>query len=94
MSPALVAVPIGNAAAQAYPGKPIRLIIPYPPGGPRDVQARLLGPRLTEAWGQAVVIDNRAGASGMIGLDLAAESRADCFACRRAYDAARPGHGV
>jgi len=65
------------AGAQAYPVRPIRLIIPFPPGGPRDVQARLIGPKLNEAWGQPVVIDNRAGANGIIGLDLAAKAPAD-----------------
>ena len=73
----LLAAACAGAFAQAYPTKPIRLIIPYPPGGPRDVQARLLGPKLAESWGQNVVIDNRAGASGMIGLELAARSAPD-----------------
>ena len=68
---------LSQAAAQQYPTKPIRLIIPFPPGGPRDVQARLIGPKLTEAWGQPVVIDNRAGANGIIGIELAAKSPAD-----------------
>jgi len=68
---------VGHAAAQAYPSKPIRFIIPFPPGGPRDTQARLLGPKLTEAWGQPVVIDNRAGANGAIGTEIAARSPAD-----------------
>ena len=63
--------------AQAYPAKPIRLIIPFPPGGPRDIQARLIGPKLTEAWGQPVVIDNRAGANGIIGTELAAKAPPD-----------------
>ena len=66
-----------DVLAQAYPTKPIRFIIPFPPGGPRDVQARLLGPKLNEAWGQPVVIDNRAGANGIIGIELAAKSPAD-----------------
>ena len=65
------------AQAQAYPTKPLRLIIPFPPGGPRDVQARLIGPKLTEAWGQPVVIDNRAGANGIIGTDAAAKAPPD-----------------
>lgn len=68
---------ITGALAQTYPTKSIRFIIPFPPGGPRDVQARLIGPKLTEAWGQAVVIDNRAGANGIIGIELAAKSPAD-----------------
>jgi tripartite-type tricarboxylate transporter receptor subunit TctC len=65
------------ATAQNYPQKPIRIIVPFAPGGPRDVQARLIGPRLSEAWGQTVVIDNRAGADGIIGYDLAARSDPD-----------------
>jgi tripartite-type tricarboxylate transporter receptor subunit TctC len=64
-------------ADPSYPSRPIRLIIPFPPGGPRDVQARLIGPRLNEAWGQPVVIDNRAGANGIIGADVAAKAPAD-----------------
>ena len=65
------------ATAQPYPTKPIRLIIPFPPGGPRDIQARLIGPKITEAWGQPVVIDNRAGANGIIGTELAAKAPPD-----------------
>jgi len=67
----------GDAGAQQYPTKPLRLIIPFPPGGPRDIQARLIGPKLTEAWGQPVVIDNRAGANGIIGFELAAKAPPD-----------------
>lgn len=67
------------AQAQAFPSKPIRFIIPYPPGGPRDLQARLLAPKLNEAWGQQMVIDNRAGASGMIGMELAARAYPDGY---------------
>src|SRR5215831_8615855 len=63
--PALAAV-----AETAYPSRPIRLIIPYPAGGPRDIQARLISNRLTELWGRTVIIDNRAGASGLVGTDL------------------------
>ncbi|MPZ42774.1 MAG: tripartite tricarboxylate transporter substrate binding protein [Betaproteobacteria bacterium] len=64
---------------QNYPARPTRLIIPYPPGGPRDIQARLLGPRLSEVWGQSLVIDNRAGASGIIGTALAAKAQPDGY---------------
>jgi tripartite-type tricarboxylate transporter receptor subunit TctC len=66
-----------EAGAQQYPSKPIRLIIPFPPGGPRDTQARLIGPKLTEAWGQPVIIDNRAGANGIIGTEIAAKAPPD-----------------
>ncbi|HEV2041280.1 MAG TPA: tripartite tricarboxylate transporter substrate-binding protein, partial [Casimicrobiaceae bacterium] len=54
------------ATAQAYPTKPIRLVVPFPAGGSLDVVARAIGQKLTEAWGQPVVIDNRPGAGGNI----------------------------
>lgn len=55
------------ACAQSYPNKPIRLIVPFPAGGPTDVYARIVGQKLSEAWGQPVIVDNRAGATGLIG---------------------------
>lgn len=61
----------------AYPTKPIRLIVPTAPGGGTDFTARLIGTKLAEAWGQTVVIDNRTGASGNIGVELAAKSVPD-----------------
>ena len=67
------------AAAQAYPTKPIRLVVPFPPGGSLDVVARAIGQKLTEAWGQPVVIDNRPGAGGNIGADLVAKSAPDGY---------------
>ena len=66
-----------HAAAQNYPTKPIRIVVPYPPGGPSDMQARLFGQKLTEAWGQTSVIDNRGGGSGIIGTELVAHGDAD-----------------
>jgi tripartite-type tricarboxylate transporter receptor subunit TctC len=65
--------------AQAWPSKPIRLVVPFPPGGAVDFYARALQPALTEAFGQTVIIDNRAGASGMIGADNVAKSRPDGY---------------
>jgi len=65
--------------AQDYPARPIRLIVPFPPGGSTDTYARILGPRLAEAVGQQVVIDNRAGAGGALGAELAAKSPADGY---------------
>lgn len=71
-----------NAAAgfaQAYPVKPIRIVSPYPPGGSTDIVARLVGPKLGASLGQAVVIENRAGASGMIGSDVVAKAAPDGY---------------
>lgn len=70
------------ALAQApatYPSKPIHLIVPYPPGGLNDTMARLLGARLADALGQPVLAENRTGASGMIGADLAAKAVPDGY---------------
>ncbi len=63
----------------AYPTKPIRLIVPYPPGGGNDTLARLFGAKLTEAWGQQVVVDNRPGAGTIIGTQLAARAIPDGY---------------
>ena len=65
--------------AQEYPSKPIRFVVPYPPGGSSDIMARILGQKLTESWGQAVVIDNRAGASAILGTDLVAKAPPDGY---------------
>ena len=63
--------------AQSFPSKPVHIVVAFPPGGGVDIVARLLAPRLTEAWGQQVIVDNRAGASGVIGTEFAARSAAD-----------------
>lgn len=75
------AFPAGQALAQAdtFPAKPVRWIIPFPPGGSVDVVARLVGPKLGEALKQQVVLDNRTGASGNIGTELAARAPADGY---------------
>jgi len=67
------------ASAQNYPVKPIRLIVPYPPGGPTDLVGRSIGQKLTEAWGQQVVVENRAGAASAVGTEVAARSPADGY---------------
>ena len=65
--------------AQAYPGKPIRIVVPYSAGGGTDIVARAVGQKLSEAWGQSVIVDNRAGASGMIGAEAVAKAPADGY---------------
>jgi tripartite-type tricarboxylate transporter receptor subunit TctC len=69
----------GDATAQAYPARPIKLIIPYAPGGNTDIVARIFGQKLGERVGQPVVFDNRGGATGTLGVGLAAKSPADGY---------------
>jgi tripartite-type tricarboxylate transporter receptor subunit TctC len=70
---------MGGAAAQAYPTKPVRMIVAVPPGGPADTLARLVGPGLSEALGQTVVIDNRPGANGIIAYETTARATPDGY---------------
>src|SRR5882672_944523 len=67
------------APAQIYPSKPIRLIVPFAAGGGNDNVARLVGKRLADSLGQPVVVDNRPGAGGVLGAELAARSAADGY---------------
>jgi tripartite-type tricarboxylate transporter receptor subunit TctC len=69
----------GTALAQNYPTRPIRIIVPTVPGGGLDFVARLIGPKLTQSMGQTVVVDNRPGASGIIGLELTARATPDGY---------------
>lgn len=64
---------------QAYPTKPVRIIVPFAPGGATDIVTRILAQKLTEAWGQTIVVDNRAGAGGNIGAELAAKAPSDGY---------------
>ena len=73
------AMPYAQTAAQAYPSRPIRFIVPFPPGGSTDIYSRILGPKLADALKQQVVIDNRAGAGGGLGAELAANAPADGY---------------
>src|SRR6476661_10310973 len=81
---ALVAIVATSAAGaqdnvRSYPDRPIRIVVTFPPGGPTDIIARAVGQKLAEAWGQPVVIDNRAGAGGNIGTDLVAKAPSDGY---------------
>jgi len=77
----LLSAPLVGAqsAAQSFPTKPIRFVVPFPPGGGNDILARALAPKMTEILGQQVVIDNRAGAGGNIGADFVAKSPPDGY---------------
>src|SRR6187402_2920742 len=68
-----------TSSGQAYPAKPIRWIVPFSPGGATDIVARSVGQKLTESWGQQVIVDNRAGGGGVIGTDIVAKSPADGY---------------
>ena len=68
-----------GAQAQPYPSKPIRIVIPFPPGNTTDIMSRLIAPKMAERLGQQVIVENRPGASGMLGLDYVARSPADGY---------------
>ena len=74
---AALTLPAPQVAAQTYPSKPIRMLLPYPAGGPNDIFARVIAQKLSEAFGKQVVIDNRGGAGGVIGTEIAARATAD-----------------
>ncbi|KWR91454.1 tripartite tricarboxylate transporter substrate binding protein [Cupriavidus sp. IDO] len=74
----LTLAPAG-ARAQSYPSKPITIVVPASPGGAIDLVARLVGQKLTAAWGQSVVVDNRSGATGIVGTDLVAKAAPDGY---------------
>ena len=74
---AMFAFSAGSVAAQSYPSKPVRLIVAFPPGGSTDIIARVVGQKLGERLGQQVVIDNRGGAGGTIGTEIAANANPD-----------------
>jgi tripartite-type tricarboxylate transporter receptor subunit TctC len=76
---ALSAFLVSTAAAQSWPQKPVRFIVPFPPGGATDISARLVGEKLSQIWGQSVVIENRGGAGGALGAAEAARATPDGY---------------
>ena len=75
----LISMLSAAAHAQGFPNKPVKLVVPYPPGGPTDIVARVVGQRLSEQTGQQFIVDNRAGAGGNIGAEAVARSPADGY---------------
>src|SRR3990172_3714107 len=67
------------ANAQTFPVKPIRLIVPFAPGGSTDILARIVGQKLTEAWGQQVIVENRPGGGSVVGTEIVAKSAPDGY---------------
>ncbi len=75
----VLACAMTGAFAQSYPTKPIRIVVPYAAGGTSDILARQIGPKLTEAWGQTVIVENKPGANGNVGADFVAKSAPDGY---------------
>lgn len=76
---AAAALASGTAISQSFPNKPVRFVVAYPPGGATDITARILGRALDKRWGQSVIVDNRPGASGMIGAEVVVRSAPDGY---------------
>src|SRR6267142_1931836 len=74
-----IALCIENSSAQTYPGKPVRLIVAYPPGGSSDLMSRVFGAKLSEMWGQQVIVESKPGAAGSIGTEYAARQAPDGY---------------
>ena len=82
---AACALLLNAADAQTYPARQIRIVTPYAPGGTADILSRVVAQKLSETWGQQVVVDNRPGASGMLGADIAAKAAPDGHTILMAY---------
>src|SRR6266498_113905 len=89
----LLAVPC-LALAQAYPSKPVRMIVPFPPGGTTDLVARIVQPKFQELLGQTVLIENRSGAGGSVGAAEAAKAAADGYTLLMVFDTHAVNHHI
>jgi tripartite-type tricarboxylate transporter receptor subunit TctC len=76
---AALVTPLSHAQTEAYPSRPVRMIVPFPPGGSTDIMARVVAQKLTEKLGQQVIVDNRGGAGGTIGMNIAAKAPPDGY---------------
>jgi len=76
---AILLLAAGAAAAQSWPSKPLKIIVPYPAGGTSDILARAIGPHLTAVWNQPVIVENRTGANGNVGADYVTKSAPDGY---------------
>jgi tripartite-type tricarboxylate transporter receptor subunit TctC len=81
----LLALTTALSAAQTFPSRPVRIVVPQTPGGASDALARIVGQKLSEKWGQPVVVDNRAGAGGNIGMDVVAKAPGDGYTLLMSY---------
>ncbi|HSN32535.1 MAG TPA: tripartite tricarboxylate transporter substrate-binding protein, partial [Ideonella sp.] len=75
----MLALAASLSLAQNFPQRPVRLVVPYPPGSGTDIAARVLGQKLTASWGQQVVVENKPGAGAIIGVDAVAKAAPDGY---------------
>src|SRR5258708_8337057 len=89
---ACAALVAGGALAQPYPAKPVKLIVTYPPGGSSDLLARVFGQKLSEIWGQPVIVESKPGAAGSIGVDYTSNQNKNRLSLHRPNNGPAAGH--